>query len=79
MKGWCKHSKKIESTEGVVVEEWLHLPVGHDFGSSCVDATKAREYTRVFTRRYEWRKDEQQSDEGRKVLPQDDIIPGRWD
>ena len=79
MKGWCKHSKRIESTEGVVIEEWYHLPEGQDFGASCGDATKAREYTRVFTRRYEWRNDGQQGNEEQKVPPQDNIIPNRWD
>jgi len=56
MKGYCKHSKKLESSDGVYMEEWFHLPEDHDLGSTCKDAVRARENF-AYPRSYGWHKD----------------------
>ena len=79
MNDFCKHTKKLESTEGVIVVEWFHLPSGHDFGATCEEANEARnpKYNRVF----DWRNDKDAKDttEERPMFPQNDIVPNRWD
>ena len=79
MKGYCKHTKKLESTEGITIIEWYHPPSDHDYGATCKEAEEARKSK--YTRTFNWRIDrdaENITEEG-SVFPHNDIIPNRWD